>query len=127
MEQPPSFLSLSFIYILRRFWYRIAIFFHHWYVDGSYFFGRQWLRLFLSLERTFAIRITIAHFFEPLYQDYSLMGQIIGPIFRLGRLAIGSVVYLVLGIIFLFLYLLWLAIPVILLLESFLAFLFRPI
>ena len=126
MEQSRSFLPLSLSYLTRRLWYRIAIFFHHWYVDGSYFFARHSLHLFLNLERTIAFRITAAHLFEPLYQDYSIVGQIIGPIFRLVRLIFGGIIYIILGLIALSLYIAWLAIPVILLLQAFLAFLYRP-
>lgn len=126
MEQSRSFLPLSLSYLMRRLWYRIAIFFHHWYVDGSYFFARHSLSLFLNLERTLAFRITATHLFEPLYQDYSIVGQIIGPIFRLVRLILGSIIYITLGVIALCLYIAWLAIPIILLLQAFLAFLYRP-
>ncbi len=126
MEQSRSFLSLSFFYIARRWWYRISIFFHHWYVDGSYFFARQGIHLFLNLEKTLAFRITITHLFEPLYQDYSIVGQIIGPLLRLARLVVGSVIYIFLGGIALSLYCIWLAVPIILLLQAFLAFINRP-
>lgn len=123
LQLPPS---SSFSYLTHRLWYRVRIFFHHWYVDGSYFFGRLWMTIFLSLERTFALRITLTHFFEPLYQDYSIVGQIIGPIFRLGRVVTAGLLYSILGIFFLSLYLFWLAIPVVLLLQAFIAFLSRP-
>ena len=126
MEDRQPLLSLSFFYLFRRLWYHIAIFFHRWYVDGSYFFARTWLSIFLSLEQTFALKITLAHFFEPLYQDYTLMGQIIGPIFRLGRVVVAGFFYTILCSVFLFLYILWISIPVMLLLQAFLAFLSQP-
>lgn len=126
MQNNQPLLSFSFLYIIRRFWYRIAIFFHHWYIDGSYLFAHKWFEVFSGLERSFALKITLAHFFEPLYQDYSVVGQIIGPIFRLGRIFVGGVICVIFGSFFLLAYLLWLAIPVILLLQAFLSFLSRP-
>lgn len=124
LQLPPS---SSFSYLIHRLWYRIRIFFHHWYIDGTYFFGHLWLAVFFSLERFFALRITLAHFFEPLYQDYSIVGQIIGPIFRLGRVVTGLVVYFFIASFFLFFYILWLTIPIVLLLQAFVAFLSRPL
>jgi len=62
-------------------------------------------------DRSFAIAITIRHFFEPLYKDYSIIGRILGVVFRSVRIAIGGAVYLLLALGFLAVYLVWLAIP----------------
>ena len=62
-------------------------------------------------DRSFAIAITLRHFFEPLYKDYSIIGRILGVVFRSVRVVIGGAVYLLLALGFAALYLLWLAIP----------------
>ena len=64
-----------------------------------------------AADQTFAIRITLRHFFEPLYKDYSIIGRILGVIFRTGRVIVGGVVYLLITIMFAVVYLVWLAIP----------------
>ena len=102
-------------YLIQRFLYRIGDFFHHWYVDGSRAFGNQFMLTLTALDQTFAIAITARHFFEPLYKDYSVIGRILGVIFRTGRILIGSIVYLVVAILFIAVYLLWISIPAVLL------------
>ena len=108
------------VYLIQRFFYRIYDFFHHWYVDGSRAFGRKYIQLLSDIDVTFAVKITLRHFFEPLYRDYSIIGRILGIPFRTGRILIGGGIYLVISIIFLVIYLAWLAIPLGLLVAGFL-------
>lgn len=63
--------------------------------------------------------MTLKHLFEPLYKDYTIMGRILGPIFRLGRVLVGLVIYIVAGAIFLIFYLFWLLLPLALLAAVF--------
>ena len=104
-------MSFSLIYILNRAVYRIGDFFHHWYIDGS----RRLIHTFISrleeLDKGFAFRITIKHFFEPLYKDYSVVGRILGVIFRTGRIIMGGFTYLAFSIFFAVVFLAWLSIP----------------
>ena len=104
-------MDFSFVYIAQRAVYRIGDFFHHWYVDGSRRFIHAYISKLEDLDKGFAFRVTIKHFFEPLYKDYSLVGRILGVVFRTGRVAIGGCVYLVFSIIFGVVYLAWLLIP----------------
>lgn len=105
-------MDFAFIYIIQRFFYRFLDFFHHWYVDGSRFIAHTFLSALTEMDKTFAVGITIGHFFEPLYKDYSIVGRILGIVFRFGRIVIGGVVYCVAAFICLCLYLIWIAIPV---------------
>jgi hypothetical protein len=98
-------------YLIQRFFYRIAAFFRHWYVDGSRAIANKYMVTLEAADQTFAIRITLRHFFEPLYKDYSIIGRILGVIFRTGRVIVGGVVYLLITIMFAVVYLVWLAIP----------------
>ena len=104
-------MQFSLIYILHRFLYRLADFFHHWYVHGS----RNLFHFFISrlegLDRTFALRVTLRHLFEPLYKDYTIVGRILGAIFRSGRILIAFVFYLIIAAIFAVVYFVWLIIP----------------
>ncbi len=104
-------MNFALIYIVNRFFYRIGDFFYHWYFHASRTLGHAFISFLERLDRTFAIRITLQHFFEPLYKDYSILGRILGVIFRSGRVLIGGIVYLFFGIIFLTIYLIWLLIP----------------
>lgn len=99
------------IYLANRFFYRLGDFFHHWYADGSKIFFNYFLNFLERLDRKFAIRITLRYFFQPLYRDYTVVGRILGVIFRSGRILIGGAVYVSASVVFLLVYFLWLAIP----------------
>src|ERR1700722_15603383 len=99
------------IYLVQRFFYHIGDFFHHWYVDGSRAIGNKFMVTLTAADQAFAIKITLRHFFEPLYKDYSVIGRILGIVFRTGRILVGGVVYLLISIAFAIVYLVWLAIP----------------
>lgn len=66
-------------------------------------------------DQSFAVAITLRHFFEPLYKDYSIVGRILGIFFRSVRVLIGGACYLLLALGFAVVYLIWLAIPAIIL------------
>ena len=101
------------VYLVWRFFYRIADFFHDWYIDGSRFLGHKFYALLLDMDRTLAIQITMRHFFEPLYGDYSVVGRVVGMIFRTGRIIIAAVFYVFITILFMIVYLAWIAAPII--------------
>ncbi len=104
-------MDFSVTYLLVRFVYRIYAFFHHWYIDGSAAFGRRLMASLAAADRLFALRVTIRHFFEPLYKDYTIVGRILGVIFRTGRLAIGAIADFAIAGCFILAYALWLAVP----------------
>ncbi len=98
-------------YLIHRFFYRIADFFHHWYVDGSRVIAHRFVSTLEDLDQSFAVAVTFRYLFQPLYKDYSVIGRILGLIFRTGRLIVGGIVYLVIAIVFLAFYLAWVALP----------------
>lgn len=98
-------------YLAIRFFYRIFEFVRHWYVKSVRIYWNFVLNTLQNLDYFFAWRITVKHLFEPLYKDYSVIGYILGFIFRSLRVAIGSVVYLFVFAIAIGLYLAWLLIP----------------
>lgn len=99
------------IYLINRFFFRIWMFFKHWYKDGSKKFFHTLVGLLEYFDRFFAIEITFRHIFEPLYQDKSLIGYVMGFLFRMARIILASIVYLAVVLVFVVLYLVWLAIP----------------
>lgn len=105
-------MSFSLVYLAQRAIYRIKDFFYHWYVSGSLYIFRYFIDVLESFDRTLALKVTLMHFFEPLYGDYSLVGRVLGVIFRTFRTIIGSVFYFILAIIAACIYIIWLFIPV---------------
>jgi hypothetical protein len=102
-------------YLAERFFYRFVDFFHHWYVDGSRAIGHRFIEALATADRSLAIKVTFRYFFQPLYRDYTVIGRILGVIFRTGRVLIGLVVYALIVVLFLFFYLAWLAVPAVIL------------
>jgi len=108
-------MDFALFYVVQRFFYRMFDFFHHWYVDGSRVIGHEFINTLESADETLALRITLRHFFEPLYKDYSVIGRILGVVFRTGRVIIGVFVYLFISVLFAAAYLVWIAIPALIL------------
>lgn len=112
--------EISLVYLLNRAGYRVAEFFRHWYWS-SFFIASGWMvRLLERLDRFFALRITFKYLFRPLYQDYSLIGYVWGFIFRSLRVLTGGIIYAALILLFLALYLIWLAAPFFIIYKIFL-------
>jgi hypothetical protein len=99
------------IYLLNRFIFRLSDFAHHWYLDGSRRFAHAFISFLENLDHALALRITFYYFWRPLYGDYTIIGHIMGVIFRSFRILIALCVYAVVSVIALLLYLIWLAIP----------------
>jgi hypothetical protein len=112
-------MEFSPVYLARRMLYRVVDFFHHWYVDGSQSLVHRFVGILESMDETLAIAITARHFFEPLYKDYTIIGRILGVIFRSIRIFIGLIVYTFVGAIFVIIYAAWVAIPAVLLFYAF--------
>lgn len=65
-----------------------------------------------GLDGTFAVILTVRHLFEPLYQDRTFIGYILGFIFRVLRVALGLLIYLIVVAVALVLYISWSLVPV---------------
>lgn len=102
------------IYAFNRFIFRVAEFIRHWYVDFFKFYSHKTISLLERLDRVFALKITLEHWLEPLYQDRTISGYIFGFIFRTLRILIGAAIYLIIISIAFFFYLIWASIPFIL-------------
>jgi hypothetical protein len=100
------------LYIVSRILYRIRTFFEHWYVHAYFISIHAFLNLLSKLDTFFAIRAMSQNFTRPLFGDRSVVGYVIGFCFRLVRIIGGSFTYALLGLIALFLFLVWALIPV---------------
>ena len=112
-------MSFSLVYLIQRFFYRIYEFLRHWYAGGFLAVVHQTLNILESLDRSFAFRITLKNIFKPLYQDYSILGRILGFIFRSARAFFGGVIYLVIVLIAAAIYVGWAILPFYILYQGF--------
>ena len=104
--------------MINRLLFRFITFFHDWYVHGSRFIGHHLIEILSSLDQTFALKVTLKYLLRPLYKDYTIVGRILGPIFRVGRVLIGAVMYVVIIAIFLAVYIIWVSIPILIMLYA---------
>lgn len=105
-------MSFFLVYLTQRFFYRIWMFLSHWYLDGFRFFWGRGVRALETLDRFWALKITLKNFFEPLYQDHTAIGHILGFIFRFFRVATAAALYFLIIALALILYVLWGLVPV---------------
>jgi hypothetical protein len=98
-------------YVVNRFLYRILLFFRNWYAGSFLVISRQTVNLLESLDRTFGFRATLKHFFEPLYQDHTILGHLLGVLFRSFRLALAMAMYTAVIAVAAALYIGWALIP----------------
>lgn len=108
----------SIFYLFSIAFKRIKTFLKDWYVNSFVGFWDFLLRNLAKLDKTFAVKITMRHWLEPLYQDRTIIGYVLGFIFRTLRIVIGSVVYLIVVVFVMFCYLLWAFIPFFLLVKA---------
>ena len=99
-------------YIAVRFLERFLAFLNHWYRGGTRFFWTRTTDVLIGLDGTFAVFLTVRHLFEPLYQDNTFIGYILGFIFRVLRTALGLLTYLVVIIVAFTLYVSWILLPI---------------
>lgn len=100
------------VYLAERFVFRIAEFFRRWYLLALKGIFRATMRCLSSLDRRFALKITLLHFFTPLYGDESFMGRVLGVVFRSMRIAVALALYLSVLLAAVVAYLVWASIPV---------------
>ncbi len=100
------------VYLGYHFFYRLAEFFRRWYIRGFFVYWRVVLNVLVFLDKTLALRITLRHFGEPLYRDYTALGYILGFFLRGLRIAVALAIYPVILAAAGALFLIWLAVPV---------------
>ncbi len=106
-------------YLITRFVVRLIGFLSDWYVGGFKVFMHAAISAFESLDRTFALKVTLRYMFRPLYQDRSVIGYTLGFFFRALRAIVGALFYAVLWIVFAGAYVVWAAAPLVLVYFAF--------
>jgi hypothetical protein len=74
------------------------------------------------LDKTFALRVTLRHIFEPLYQDRTVLGYVLGFTLRTCRIVLAAIIYAVVIVGFTVLYLSWALFLVYVFYQTLLAF-----
>lgn len=104
-------MSFAPAYLIYRAAYTAFAFLKHWYIDSFFAMDRTMRIIYARLDRTIALRITLRNLFQPLYQDYTYLGYLLGFLFRSVRLAVGGALYGAIFILSIAIFAVWLAIP----------------
>lgn len=105
-------MSFSIAYLLQRFVYQVYRSLHDWYIGSLISIWHATISVFERMDQVLAFAVNVRHLFEPLYQDETILGRILGLIFRFSRALIGAVVYATLFAFALIIYLLWALVPI---------------
>jgi hypothetical protein len=105
-------MNSTIVYLFQRFFYRVFEFLRHWYVKSLFIYSHNVINFLERLDKNFAFKITLRHLFQPLYKDYSIIGYVLGFIFRTGRIIGASFIYVVLIAAAILIYVIWLAVPI---------------
>lgn len=105
------------IYLLNRLIFRAKEFLRHWYIKSFFVYVHFIVSQLEKIDRFLAFKITLRHLFQPLYQDHSIIGYILGFIFRSIRLCMGAIIYLTIFTVAVAIYIVWLAIPILIIYQ----------
>lgn len=105
-------MNVAIVYLAYRLFYRTMEFFRHWYIDSAKWIFHVFISTLERLDQIFAVKITLRHFFEPLYGDYTITGRILGVPLRSARIVVGSTLYFFVGALFLVAFIVWILIPI---------------
>ena len=89
----------------------IINFFYIWYIQSSKDFWHKEISFIKRIERDIGILINLKLLFQPIFGDYSYIGRVIGPLFRLGRVFIGLFIIFISFIVVLMIYFIWILLP----------------
>ena len=98
---------------------RVKFFLKDWYPDTFFKFWDFLLKILRRLDKKLAIKVTIRHWLEPLYQDKTIVGYVLGFIFRTARIILAAIIYFIISVIIMFAYLIWAALPIFLIIKTF--------
>src|SRR5512140_234660 len=105
-------MNFALVYLVQRFFYRIIEFLRHWYVKSGRMYSNWMIDKLGDLDYYLAWQITFKNLFQPLYKAYSLIAYFLGFVFRLGRLLVGGLIYVLIFFAAIGLYIIWLVAPI---------------
>ena len=100
------------VYLIKTLYFRVVMFFRRWYVNGFFVVYDMVQSLFGRLERKFALRANAHFLFKPLYQEYNVIGYVIGFVYRAFTLLFGGLLYASIALGGVAVFGMWAAIPI---------------
>lgn len=90
----------------------MVAFFIFWYLTSPERFYHGTRKLIGTIDQNIAVLETAQHITEPIFQDYSKQGRVLGFFFRLGRILIGLFTYALIALGALMLLVFFWALPI---------------
>ena len=100
-----------FINLPIKFLKGINQFFYFWYIQSSKDFWHREILFIKGVERDIGVMINLKLITQPIFGDYTYAGRVIGPIFRLGRVLVGTMIMVVSIFVVILIYLIWIILP----------------
>lgn len=105
--------SDSLLRFVKFFYKSLYDFLYFWYFKGSLDFWRRELDFIKSTERDMGLVLNLKLITQPIFGDYTYMGRIIGPIFRLFRVLSSVIILLISCLAIIVAYFIWIALPLV--------------
>ncbi|MCK5123050.1 MAG: hypothetical protein KAQ87_02790 [Candidatus Pacebacteria bacterium] len=86
-------------------------FFWFWYVQSSKDFWHREIGFLKQIERDIGVMINLKLITQPIFGDYTYAGRVIGPIFRLGRVLVGTIIMIASIFVVILIYMIWIVLP----------------
>ncbi|MFA7169840.1 MAG: hypothetical protein WC178_03220 [Candidatus Paceibacterota bacterium] len=96
-----------------RFLKSLYNFLYFWYIKSSKDFWAREINFIKGVERDVGVLINLRLITQPIFGDYSYIGRIIGPFFRLGRVVFGCIMIALSTLVIFIIYIFWLLSPVV--------------
>ncbi len=87
-------------------------FIYFWWRDSFVWWLNRLERAHNKIEKFFAVKINLRYIFSPLYQDYTIVGFLVGVPARAIRISFGIIAHLLVLLVFVFLYFIWAIVPI---------------
>ena len=86
-------------------------FFYFWYITSSKNFWHKEIGFLRQIERDIGVMINLKLITQPIFGDYTYAGRVIGPIFRLGRVLVGTIIMIASIFVVILIYMIWIVLP----------------
>lgn len=94
-----------------RFLKGLGNFLSFWYIESSKDFWTREIGFIKGVERDVGILVNLRLITQPIFSDYTYVGRIIGPFFRLGRVVFGCLLVALSFAVISVIYLFWILLP----------------
>jgi len=105
-------------YFFRKIGFYILDFIKTYFINGHHFLFKSYQNLFAKLEYRTGLIVNLRYFRIPLWQEYSFAAYLLSIPYRTIRIIFGTILLILLTLIFAMIYLCWMSLPFYLILKT---------